>query len=72
MGHPAIIRHGLISAEEVAGIYGIPVSRVKTIEQALIRSRQKKLARAAGSSTQTKKRGRRGTTGTRRSASKTK
>jgi hypothetical protein len=71
MGHPAIIRHGSISAEEMAEIFGIPVSRVKTIEQALIRSGQKKkMARSGGNSTRTKKRAGTGTTGKKRSASK--
>lgn len=72
MEYPAIIRHGLVSAEEAAGIFGIPVSRVRTIEQALIRSRQKKMARSVENSTPAKKRALRGTTGKKRSASKTK
>lgn len=34
MGHPNIIHDGLVSAKEMADILGVPVSRVKTIEQA--------------------------------------
>jgi len=72
MQYPAIIRHGLVSAEEAAEIYGVPVSRVRTIEQALIKSRQKRMALSAGNSTRTKKRAVGGTTGKRRITSKTK
>jgi hypothetical protein len=68
MGQPAIIRHGLVSAEEMAEIFGIPVSRVKTIEQALLRSRQKK-TRSAGNIV-TKKLTTRSKTGKKRSAAK--
>ena len=70
MEYPAIIRHGLVSAEEAAEIFGVPASRVRTIEQILIRSRQKK-AGSAGNSARAKKRAIRGTTRKKRSASKT-
>jgi hypothetical protein len=61
--HPAIIRHGFVSAEEMAEIYGIPVSRVRMIEQLLLRSSQKKMSRSTGDSARMKKRITSGTTG---------
>ena len=66
MRNPAIIRHGA-SAEEMAEIYGIPISRVKTIEQMLLRSRQKQTA-----SVENKKTATRSKTGKKRSVRKAK
>lgn len=37
MRQRAIIHHGVTSPEEMAEIYGIPVSRVKTLERLLLR-----------------------------------
>jgi hypothetical protein len=54
MHHPAIIRTEFASAEDAAELYGVPESRVKTIQEALTHT--KKLApqeRRSGFSTKT-------------------
>jgi hypothetical protein len=72
MGQPAIIHDNIVSAEKVAENFGIPRSRVRTIQQALTKSRQKKKSRSAGSSASVKKHATSGAGGKKRIASKAK
>jgi len=72
MGQPAIIHDNIVSAEKVAENFGIPRSRVRTIQQALTRSRQKKKTRSSGVSARIKKQATPGGGGKKRVASNAK
>lgn len=72
MGQPAIIHDNIVSAEKVAENFGVPRSRVRTIQRALTKSRQRKRFQSAGSSANLKKQAIPGAGGKKRIASKVK